>query len=481
MNKMVRQALLGVVAFNLIFSPSIHAEELIYVSDGEDPGEISVLLSGYDLYKQSPSRTAPQIRRKEFIINSKVSLVFCSHEVEKGEWLAKILRKYGYRNPYSLDLILVAIDENGHLQDPNVIEVGDSVIVPILYYSEIKKGLENGTSCKNILDLHESEGAFIIQGPESRFDIVDQAIVFYSGVSSKRLRRNEEGVYNKLSIGDRYPTEDGRLKQQYEPSKEESIGEQGEPSFPEEEGAAEELAAGEEIDRTEEIATTEELVGREEEEEKVPIPHEVVASLGGSFDVIKSNEKNDDTFFISELQPTLELKWIQHWSPQWKSFVGINTAMRSYVDLIDEDKEFKDRELTPVSFFAGGSYVWGESFSLGMSAGVDERIYYQQTTEGSFSLIKDPAPFVGAHLSQKIFQKGGSSISGLALLNNYFAGRQDYEGGLDYGLGVKAKYYFTNKSAIGAVLLYHQGDFESSWVSFRQQWLDFVLKYHIDL
>ncbi|MCY4644556.1 MAG: hypothetical protein OXB88_08050, partial [Bacteriovoracales bacterium] len=114
--------------------------------------------------------------------------------------MAKIVRKYSYRRPYSLDLVPLTIRENPHIKNPDLIRPGDKLHIPIIYIGDKKEISQKKYKCPDILSLHKKK-PFIVRGKEAKYKKKGDQFVFFPGLSMDEIKRplsSSPEPYNNL-------------------------------------------------------------------------------------------------------------------------------------------------------------------------------------------------------------------------------------------------------------------------------------------
>lgn len=206
---------------------------------------------------------------------------------------------------------------------------------------------------------------------------------------------------------------------------------------------------------------------------------EWIFSLGFALDSIHGQENSSGTVLVGELQPSIGLEWHQNWNTSWSTFFALNFSSRSYEGSASSLTSLDQRTETQGRFSFGGIYKWGRSSSLRFGLGANEALYYQQTSENVYNLIKDTHTFAQTLWTHNLFHKESLFFSGQVQLQYSLAGSKDFQGGFDYAVGPHIKHQYSQDSAFSGSLLYQQGQFETTWYKYDQrQWL-LQLNYHV--
>ncbi len=356
-----------------------------------------------------------------FLDQKRVNLGFCTHVVQPGEWIAKIIRTYGYVEPFRLQLVQVAKKKNDHILNINQLKPGDKINIPLLYISLNTPFVEE-EYCQSIFAKHK-KNPFLVRGPNSKYIEGEHEILFYSGLTSDEYqfltKANSAKERGLSSVSERVVKPPLKLSNQ----------------------------------------------------------GEVVFSFGGLFDSYHGQETSK-TVISSELQPSLNLGWYQLWSNKWHSFVGLNYNLKKYNSSITPGKELKTDSITQGEFLVGGRYQWeGQSF-LKFSLGASELLYYRQESENIFSLEKEMSFLTELEAQKKLFIKKSLSLGLVGQVRYYSQGFDVIGGGLEYGLGLQLNHKFKN-SDLGWKLMYRLGEYETIYYDYQQRSLFMMFNYKV--
>ena len=145
------------------------------------------------------------VEKKELIVSDQVRISFCSHIVRPGEWLVKIIRKYSYKSSYSLGFTLLAIKKNSHIKNPDLINIGDKLSIPILSFGMKDKHWQDEKSCTSLFKDHKKV-PFIVRNRNAYYEQRKGSVLFYPGFPMKGSQINltkEKGGESDLN---RLPT-----------------------------------------------------------------------------------------------------------------------------------------------------------------------------------------------------------------------------------------------------------------------------------
>ena len=145
------------------------------------------------------------VEKKELIVSDQVRISFCSHIVRPGEWLVKIIRKYSYNSSYSLGFTLLAVKKNSHIKNPDLINLGDKLSIPILSFGMKDKHWQDEKSCASLFKDHKKV-PFIVRSRNAYYEQRKGSVLFYPGFPMKGSQihlTNEKGEESGLN---RLPT-----------------------------------------------------------------------------------------------------------------------------------------------------------------------------------------------------------------------------------------------------------------------------------
>ena len=178
----------------LSLSPPITFSHIIHIINKNDSTPLLEKTYRDYLQKKSLIEVNPQlekiiyIKNKELIVNYRVKVSYCSHTVRKGEWLAKIIRRYGYKMPYSLGLIPFAVRINSLIKNPNLIITGDKIHIPIIYIKKNGAVFRDGQSCSRLLTTH-NKNFFLVRKNKGHYQGKEGKIFFHPNYAFKKKKQ----------------------------------------------------------------------------------------------------------------------------------------------------------------------------------------------------------------------------------------------------------------------------------------------------
>ena len=198
-------------------------------------------------------------------------------------------------------------------------------------------------------------------------------------------------------------------------------------------------------------------------------------SVGGAYDLIqeKSNPV-ENSFFISGLQPSINMNWKRRLSNSWRSFMELAMIFHNYED-DDKGSEFINRKFTRSSIFLGLELTWGDQSFLALGGGVKESTYLEKQTPSLYSLEKAQGRAATLKFSQGLFNLSVPVQTALRGEVNYHEkGGDKFEGGISYGVGLKLTW-----DSLSASMFYHQGDFKAQEIPFQYKLIE--SKLHLNM
>ena len=152
-----------------------YAEKVHRVTEDDTLEKVETQYEALDsLNPQYPSKKAISEKfkpKKEFVVDPALKLITCTHTVQKGEWLASVVRRYSYRHPFSLGLIEKLRGLNQHIEDIDSVNVGDRVLVPLFVSKQVR--VKDGDSCQVLIAANELD---VLGGQKGRMQsqVADQ-------------------------------------------------------------------------------------------------------------------------------------------------------------------------------------------------------------------------------------------------------------------------------------------------------------------
>jgi hypothetical protein len=202
-------------------------------------------------------------------------------------------------------------------------------------------------------------------------------------------------------------------------------------------------------------------------------------SLGGVFDTLEGT-KNSSTIFVSELQPALDLKWTQVWSPRWKSFIQAQTIFKSYTNFRNDVTTAENLKLNQGNLFLGAEHSILNSLELRGTLGFGESLYYSKDENNIYSIQKAQAFKPQLELNQRFVKKGPLYLSGFLQGQSVISSDVALEGGFELGLGLELGHHRKESNLMGRIQ-YSEGFFETELFSFKQRILFFNMIYEAGL
>ncbi len=372
-------------------------------------------------------------KKGEVIVDHRVAFSFCTYKVKKGEWLVSIIRRYGYKKPYSLDLVSLFNKKNPHIKNLNFLKKDDNIFVPIVYIKQKDLVLRGDESCNHLLAIN-NKNSFIIKNKK----IKEKELYFSLENPTDEKVENLESFKEKIS------------KKKY-------------------------IVENEILNKEVLIANNKPSTLKKEEQPKGSFSF----LLSGVYDSLHGRT-GSTSIVVSHLQPKLGLEWKLFWSERWYGFVGMELIFKSYENNTFGDEIVLNREFRQGDVYTGLGYLWDDLSFFNLSLGLSESIFYKQLSENVYSLEGDQNPSLKLKVSQKIWRGNIFSAAGLSQFQ-YLSEDEDtgFKGGFDYGLGIELR-HFMKLSSFGGALLYNQGYFKSKWFEFEHKSLDFIFSYQTE-
>ncbi len=335
----------------------------------------------------------------------------CNYEIQEGDWLLKVLRNFGYTDPFVYTLTDLVKEMNGGIQDINELEKGEFVQIPIVLQTKDSIATEKILACNQLLRVESPHFGVNTYVQKDRGDY------FLYSYRPHEERASSERLEREISSVD--------MKEAFTPGSMYSV------------------------------------------------------SLGGVFDTLEGT-KNSSTIFVSELQPALDLKWIQLWAPGWKSFIQAQIIFKSYTNFRDDVTTAENLKLNQGNLFLGIEYSLLNSLTLKSTLGFGESVYYSKDENDIYSIQKAQAFKPQLELKQRFMEKGPLFLSGFLQGQSVISSDAVYEGGYELGLGVELGHN-RKESKLKGRIQYSEGFFETDLFSFKQRILMFNMIYEAGL